>query len=81
MLTITSLLAQMDPDTTQKITEIHQKLSVIPDWALRFWPLLILIAIGVALLFHRQKQIVRNQANLAQGIENLVEGVEQLLKK
>ena len=72
MQILTSLLAQATTDT-EKITEIYNKLHLVPDWAFRLWPLVLLVTVGVVLLFLRQKKIAQNQVALARLVEQLLD--------
>lgn len=70
---LTSLLAQASEETAKQIAQIHEKLNLVPNWAFRLWPLLLLVTIAVIALFLRQKKIAQNQVGLAKMLEQLLE--------
>ena len=71
----TSLLAQLTPETTRQIEEIHQKINDLPYFAFYniIWLLPVFIAVVVLLLFLRQKKIAQNQVDLARLVEQLLD--------
>lgn len=62
-----------DAVTTEKqIADIHERLVQMPPWAFDLiTPLLIGIAVLVAVIFMRQKKIAQNQVNLARMLEEI----------
>jgi len=72
MQIINSLLAQAATDS-EKITEIYNKFSLMPEWAFRLWPLMLFIAVATIFLFKRQKKIAQNQVDMAQMIQELLD--------
>jgi hypothetical protein len=69
-----SILAEAATDTAEQIGEIYQQFNWLPDRGLQLmWVLIIVIAMAVIAIFLRQKEIAKNQVNLAKLIERLVD--------
>ena len=68
------MLAQMSEETTKQIDKIHEVLEKVPAWGLKTVVMLsIFTAVGVIVLWQRQKQIARNQVDMAKLLEQLIE--------
>ena len=69
-----SILAEAATDTAQQIGEIYRQFTLLPDRGLQMmWVLIIVIAMAVIAIFLRQKEIAKNQVDLAKLIERLVD--------
>ena len=68
------MLAQMSEETTKQIGEMHKVLEDVPAWGLKIAVMLsIFTAFGIIILWQRQKQIAKNQVDMAKLLEQLVE--------
>ena len=69
-----SILAEAATDTAEQIGEIYRQFNMLPDRGLQImWALIIVIAMAVIAIFLRQKEIAKNQVDLAKLIERLVD--------
>ncbi|MBN2375299.1 MAG: hypothetical protein JXD22_02775 [Sedimentisphaerales bacterium] len=68
------MLAQMSEETTKQIGEMYKVLEEVPSWGLKAVVMLsIFTAVGVIVLWQRQKQIAKNQVDVAKLLEQLIE--------
>ncbi len=74
------MLAQVSEGTTEKIDKIdkidkiYEVLKDVPVWGLKIAVMLsIFTAFGIIILWQRQKQIAKNQVDVAKLLEQLVE--------
>lgn len=68
------MLAQMSEETTKQIGEMYKVLEDVPAWGLKIAVMLsIFTAFGVIVLWQRQKQIAKNQVDMAKLLEQLIE--------
>ena len=68
------MLAQMSEETVGKIDAMHKVLEDVPVWGLKTVVMFsIFTAVGIIVLWHRQKQIAKNQVDVATLLEQLIE--------
>jgi hypothetical protein len=66
-----SLLAQMDPEVSKKIEEVHQSVSEMDDSIKWILLLAIVTTLLVLTIFIRQRTVARNQVNIAEMIKQM----------
>jgi len=66
-----SLLAQMDPEVSKKIEEVHQSVSKLDDSIKWILLLAIVTTLLVVTIFIRQRTVARNQVNIAEMIKQM----------
>ena len=68
------VLAEITPEITKQISDIHERIFSQPEWAFQMlWLLSIIITVAVIIIFLRQKKIAQNQVELGQLIAHLIE--------
>jgi hypothetical protein len=72
MQLLQSLLAEMDPETIQKINDIHDSVGNVDKWTIQLLLILTIITtLLVITIFIRQKNIAQNQIGLAEMIKQM----------
>lgn len=67
-----NVLAETVVTTEKQIADIHERLMQMPVWAFDLiMPLLVGMAVLMAVIFMRQKKIAQNQVNLARMLEDI----------
>lgn len=66
-----SLLAQVDPEVSKKIEEVHQSVSEMDDSIKWILLLAIVTTLLVLTIFIRQRTVARNQVNIAEMIKQM----------